>query len=60
MDAKEKLEADLGDLLPRNRMDSKMESLEGVEGMVLSKVDVVRDAIDVAYVSPDDTLGRDV
>jgi hypothetical protein len=59
VDATEKADADLGDLVARRRMESKRESLEGVEGTLLSKIVVVREAVDVAYVSPDDILGRD-
>jgi len=49
----------LGDLWPRNRIESKRESFDGVEGILLSEVVVVRDVLDVAYVSADEILGRD-
>jgi len=49
----------LRDLLPRIRIELKRESFEGVEGMLLSKVIVVRDVLEVAYVSADEILGRD-
>lgn len=59
-DVTEKLEEDFGDLLFRRRMESNRDSLEGVEGILLSNVVVVRDAADVAYVSADEILGRGI
>lgn len=63
VDARENvdMEADLGDLLlVRRRMDSRSDSLEGVLGIYDSTVVAVCDALEeVAYVSPDDTLGRE-
>ena len=47
------------DLLPRIRIESKRESFEGVGGILLSKVVVVRDVLEVAYVSADEILGRE-
>ena len=48
-----------GDLLLRSRIDSKSEILEGVGGMLVSRVVAVCAVCQVVHVSPEEMLGRE-